>query len=184
MGNGNSGKKKNFKFTFGRDGFEHGRSKSLLPSRINVFSKSRSVENTINVFSVEHKKSPIEYAAIIDGQGGVTSYLQGQKGSVAIDKSLVHKGSTIIHNHPKGGWDAFSGADLKYWSNSGAKTIIAVGANKGERWTITKGTHFKQKEFNNFLNTAKFKGEDYNKAVEDVLKGNQKKYGYTISRRQ
>ena len=85
----------------------------------------------------------------------------------------------IIHNHPSGG--AFSGADLTSTASlKRTKGIIASGKNYD--YKFEKGTHFKASAFTKAVNTAKFKGSDYDDAVDKWLKKNQKKYGYKYSR--
>lgn len=155
-----------------------------LPSALwNNQGRFSSTEKTIDDFTKQHAKSPIEYSLTIDNQGFVHAYNAGNKGSVAVTKTDRAKGgATIIHNHPNG--SSFSDADLRVFAkNKNINTMIATNPN-GKTHRITKEKGFNPKGFDKFAryatNVAWFGGStaQYNKSLARILNASAKEYGF------
>lgn len=154
---------------------------------MNTKIKDKTYEGAFKVFKETHENSKKEFMVQIDSNGYVHAYNKGSSGSVSPynnDPSRSERGASVrknamlVHNHPVGGWDIFSDADLTVTAGiPNAKGIVATSYN-GMTFTVTKGTHFKAEKFANAVNTAKLRGLDYNHAVDNWLTANQKRYGY------
>ena len=81
--------------------------------------------------------------------------------------------------HPNGG--AFSDADLISTAMDRQSSAIVASGKKYD-YIFKKGTHFKSNSFVKAVKTATMSGKDYDTAVNNWLKKNQKKYGYKYSR--
>ena len=155
------------------------KTKSLFPAYANVRIKSKTLEAAMKEFQARFKDSNHEWAYEVDEQGYVHQFKEGNKSSVSI--SSRSRNTMILHNHPSGG--AFSDSDLISTSmDRNSKGIVASG--KKYDYVFTKGTHFKANEFIKAVKNAEMKGKDYDSAVDNWLKKNQKKYGYKYYRKR
>lgn len=153
-----------------------GKTSGDLPSRMNNKIKTKTERDAIAAFRNKHGKSDKEHLIQIDGNGFVHTYSHGGKSNVGLP-SRIHKGSTLVHNHPNN--SSFSPADMLALAGTKAKSIVAT--HSGGYRKITKGTHFDTAGFTKAVATARKKGlrgKDSNAAVDNFLKRNQKKYGY------
>jgi len=161
---------------------EKDRSKDISPAYANVRIKSKTLSGALAEFKKNHLLANKEYVYAVDEDGYVQRYIAGNKSSVALPANVkVRRGEKvmIVHNHPSGG--AFSDGDLLNTASLAyARGIIASGRNYD--YTFTKGTHFKAQAFARAVRNARLSGADYDSAVNDWLKKNQKKYGYKYSR--
>lgn len=154
---------------------------------MNTKIKDKTYQGAFEAFKNEHGNAEREYMVQIDPMGFVHAYNKGSSGSVSPYNSdsskkergaSVRKGAMLVHNHPVGGWDIFSDADLTVTAGiPNAKGIVAT-SYRGMTFTVTKGTHFKAEKFANAVVNAKLRGTDYNHAVDNWLTANQKRYGY------
>lgn len=103
--------------------------------------------------------------------------VEGNKSSVRIGSR--GRNTIILHNHPNGG--AFSDADLISTAMDRQSSAIVASGKKYD-YIFKKGTHFKSNSFVKAVKTATMSGKDYDTAVNNWLKKNQKKYGYKYSR--
>lgn len=169
-----SGGNKQFRFSDAGSGGEKDNTRPDIPAKLNtkLSIKHKSVEGMLNEFAKLHAKSDREYGATVDRDGYVTSYVIGNKSSVAINGK---RGEIVFHNHPSGG--AFSKSDMLSVSHSAERGIVASGKN-GD-YIFVKGGHFKTNEFVKAVNNARPTGKNYDDAIDKWLRKNQKKYGYT-----
>lgn len=154
---------------------------------MNTKIKDKTYQGAFEAFKNEHGNAEREYMVQIDPMGFVHAYNKGSSDSVSPYNSdsskkergaSVRKGAMLVHNHPVGGWDIFSDADLTVTAGiPNAKGIVAT-SYRGMTFTVTKGTHFKAGKFANAVVNAKLRGTDYNHAVDNWLTANQKRYGY------
>ncbi len=147
-----------------------------LPARINVkmSGATRSYDEALRAFWVEHTLDAWESAVTVDEAGFVTQYVHGGATSVGISGRA---GEVVIHNHPSGG--NFSDSDLLNASLTAARGVVAVG-DKGA-YSFTKGTKFDANAFIKAVKNARMTGKDYNSAADRWLKRNQKRFGYSYS---
>lgn len=179
---GGSAKYKNAHNKYKRKGFGHGNSgggggKSHFPVEANVRIKNKTTEGALSEFRNQHINSDHEWAYIIDDQGYVHEYNEGNKGSVPIYNT---RGGHIIHNHPETGESAFSYEDMEVFAAGKAKSMTASSSKFD--YTIERGTHFKEQEFVQALSKANLVGSDYNDAVDKWLMKNARRYGYKYTR--
>lgn len=123
------------------------------------------------------KISTSQFYSEVDGQGYVHQYVEGNKSSVRIGSR--GRNTIILHNHPNGG--DFSDADLISTAMDRQSSAIVASGKKYD-YIFKKGTHFKSNSFVKAVKTATMSGKDYDTAVNNWLKKNQKKYGYKYSR--
>lgn len=170
-----SGTSKVFKFGHANDkGAPGGARASDLPARINVRTKTKSVESIIKTFRRQVEKDPNREHGITTGdQGFATQYVHGNAHSVSI--GAKNRGEIVIHNHPNN--SSFSDADLISTASQRSARGVVATYNKGYR-IFTKGTHFNGEAFTKAVRTASPRGKDYNDAVDRWLTRNQKKYDY------
>lgn len=149
-----------------------------LPARMNRMynGNQMSAGHTLSTFRNEHATSKTEHLIAHDDDGFVSVYTHGGKNSVGFTPNQV-EGKHVIHNHPNG--SNFSKADLDNLASTGQKSIAAT--SKNVTYKVEKNKNFDAKGFAKSLNNAKTTQTDYNKAVSDFLKRNQKKYGYTYT---
>lgn len=147
-----------------------------LPAKMNKLynGNKMSAQHTVSTFRSEHASSNTEHAIIYDDDGFVSIYKHGGKSSVGWTADEL-TGGHLVHNHPSG--SNFSRADLDTWSTTGIKSITASSTKVD--YTVTKGSHFNSSGFLKGINNAKSNKSNYNDAVDEWLKANQKKYGYT-----
>ena len=164
----------------GQEGNATGRDNSTpdLPARMNRMynGNQMSAAHTLETFRNEHATSKTEHLIAHDDDGFVSVYTHGGKSSVGFTPDQV-EGKHVIHNHPNG--SNFSKADLDNLAATGQKSIAAT--SKSVTYKVEKNKNFDAKGFAKSLNNAKTTQTDYNKAVGDFLKRNQKKYGYTYT---
>ena len=164
----------------GQEGNATGRDNSTpdLPARMNRMynGNQMSAGHTLSTFRNEHATSKTEHLIAHDDDGFVSVYTHGGKNSVGFTPNQV-EGKHVIHNHPNG--SNFSKADLDNLAATGQKSIAAT--SKSVTYKVEKNKNFDAKGFAKSLNNAKTTQTDYNKAVGDFLKRNQKKYGYTYT---
>lgn len=165
-------------------------SDSDLPARMNVklSGASRSYDDMVREFTKLHGSAGKEHGIVVDEAGFVSKYLHGERSSIS---GLTGKGNEIaIHNHPKHGWPNFSKEDVLNTALGTRRGIVAVSTKAGRdeetakyagTYSFVKGTHFNASGFVKAVNSAKIKGVNYNVAVSNWLKENQKKFGYTYS---
>lgn len=162
---------------------------SDFPARMNTkIGVNRTYDDMVDAFSVVHKDADEEHGVVVDLYGFATKYRHGNSGSIS---GLTGNGTEIaIHNHPAGGWPAFSKEDVINTALGTRKGIVAVSGTKGRSaetakyagtYTFVKGTRFNATGFTKAVNSATLQGKDYNDAVHKWLKANQKKYGYKYS---
>ena len=165
---------------FGGQGGNTGTGNSTpdLPARMNRMynGNQMSAGHTLSTFRNEHATSKTEHLIAHDDDGFVSVYTHGGKSSVGFTPNQV-EGKHVIHNHPNG--SNFSKADLDNLASTGQKSIAAT--SKSVTYKVEKNKNFDAKGFAKSLNNAKTTQTDYNKAVGDFLKRNQKKYGYTYT---
>lgn len=168
----------------------------MFPAKFNTANKNKTVEGAISQFEKMHNESDKEHLIQIDSQGFAQKYRIGDESSVTPSTNMRYN-SHAVHNHPVGGYENFSVADLYTTSTQKAfsgitatstrnKVVGRRGRGKGheitrredKRFTFEKGTHFKAREFERAISKATFRGLDYNHAVDNWLTANQKKYGY------
>ena len=153
-----------------------------FPARLNTGTGGRykSYDKTLRKFEKLYKNAEVEYGASIDENGYATRLIVGGSVSVPITGA---KGEMILHNHPSGG--NFSDGDLLSIAKGSEKGIVAVGSNVKKnrmRYTFTKTSHFKAKEFIKAVPKARWpKGYNYDKGADWWLRRNAKKYGYKYS---
>ena len=162
-------------FLHGNGGGGGGNAPQHHPVEANVRIKNKTTEGALSEFRNAHVGEDHEYSYVIDGQGYVHEYNEGDKGSVAVHNA---KGGHIIHNHPND--SAFSYEDLELFASRGAQSITASG--KKHDYTIERGTHFKKDEFIKALSKAKIKGSNYNEGVHNWMMDNAGKYGFKYTR--
>lgn len=167
-----------------REGFLHGNNgggggggPDHFPVEANVRIKNKTTEGALQEFRDKHVTADHEYAYIIDDQGYVHEYNEGDKGSVSVYNT---KGGRIIHNHPSDGDPAFSFEDLDLFASGEAKSMTASSSKYD--YTIERGTHFKKQEFIKALSKAKLKGGSYSEAVHNWMLDNAGKYGFKYTR--
>lgn len=179
-GRGTGSRKGTSLFGDQQDGNATGRDNSTpdLPARMNRMynGNQMSAEHTLSTFRGEHATSKTEHLIAHDDDGFVSVYTHGGKNSVGFTPNQV-EGKHVIHNHPNG--SNFSKADLDNLAATGQKSIAAT--SKSVTYKVEKNKNFDAKGFAKSLNNAKTTQTDYNKAVSDFLKRNQKKYGYTYT---
>ena len=173
-----SGEKKQFRFS-NAGGNDKDNSTPDLPARLNVklSIKNKSPEGMLKEFAKLHSKSGIEYGVTVDENGYVTRYVEGNTSSVGIWGS---RGEMVYHNHPSGG--NFSKNDMLSTTYSAEKGIVASGRN-GD-YIFVKSGHFKANAFAKAVNSARPSGNSYDDAIDNWLRKNQKKYGYTYEFRK
>ena len=174
-----SGKQRTFKFTGMGEGNGKDKTHSLLSAKLNVQIKYRTPEGAMRKFQKIHGNSDHEFGAVIDGQGFVHKYVEGNPTSVSISGG---KNQIVLHNHPGGG--AFSKADMLSFSRDGAKGLVASGSKYD--YVITKTSHWDKysEAFEHAIKTAKIQGKDYDDAVHRWLRANQRKYHYKYYRKK
>ena len=180
MSKGHSGAgNKTFKFG-NAEGVGRGKDNThdLLPAYANVRIRSSSVDGAVKEFQKTHGHADHEWAYVINGQGGVNRYLEGNKSSVSINPASVPKGSLTIHNHPSGS-HAPSKGDMLWLARSNSNAIAMVGKNKTT--IVSKKPGFKSAQFERWVKRAKLNGKDYDDAVLKGLKGKQREFGFTVS---
>jgi len=171
--------------------------KDLLPVQLNRTNVTGDRQRMLEHFAQIHAGRGHEFAALMDENGFVTSYLEGESGSVAIPKAKVTESTHITHNHPHHGWGNFSGEDIAYMIDSGARSISASSLpltdKQAKKWgdsasrrragtyTIERGTHFNGSGLYTAIKTLKVNDKDYDRQLARWLKANQKTYGYTYS---
>lgn len=174
-----AGSRKGTSLFGGQDGaIGRGNSTPDLPARMNRMynGNQMSAGHTLSTFRGEHATSKTEHLIAHDDDGFVSVYTHGGKNSVGFTPNQV-EGKHVIHNHPNG--SNFSKADLDNLAATGQKSIAAT--SKSVTYKVEKNKNFDAKGFAKSLNNAKTTQTDYNKAVGDFLKRNQKKYGYTYT---
>nr|DAJ65624.1 MAG TPA: protein of unknown function DUF2466 [Caudoviricetes sp.] len=176
-GRGSSGESKTFKFSHAKGDGRGDKSRGLLPAYANTRIKTKNIETAMRDFRKNHVDSDHEWAYEVDGQGYVHQYVEGNKSSVRIGSR--GRNTIILHNHPNGG--AFSDADLISTAMDRQSSAIVASGKKYD-YIFKKGTHFKSNSFVKAVKTATMSGKDYDTAVNNWLKKNQKKYGYKYSR--
>ena len=170
-------------FTFNNKGEKISKNEShdILPAYANVRIKNKTLEGAMEEFRKQHANSDHEWAYVVDNQGFVHKYVEGDDNSVKV--SSDNPEHMILHNHPKGG--IFSRYDMINFATSLVKGIVATTPN-GYDYIIEKGTHFNKKS-SNFINdilNAKIKGKNYDDAIHKWLTDNQKKYSYKYSKKE
>jgi hypothetical protein len=170
-GRGSSSTMRSFRFTSA--GGNSDNTKSLLPAYANVRIKTKTEEGAMAEFASRFKNANKEWAYVVDSQGFVHSYKEGNAHSVSFNPGEM-RNMLILHNHPSGG--AFSDADLITTATTGARGIVASG-KRGD-YVFRKGSHFKASAFVKAVQTARMSGTSYDEAVDRWLKANQRKYGY------
>lgn len=173
-------------------------SEKLFPAYMNKAKGTGSLETITNSFSEKHSGSRIEYAIAVDENGYAQKYYKGDRGSVSINPNELG-GKHLIHNHPKGGWGNFSGADLENAALSNSTGVTAVSRNvlapHGSGTQIIKAyenrragvyqwkktQHFKKNEFVSAIHSIKVRDENYDKDLDKWLRSNQRKFGYKYS---
>ena len=174
-GSGSSGS--SFGFNFGHEGRGgEERNKNLFPAYANVRIKTKTLESAMEEFRNRYKNADHEWAYVVDEQGYVHEYVEGQRSSVGVKKN--EKGLMILHNHPSG--SAFSGTDLMSAANGKYKGVVASG--KHYDYVFQKNSTFKKEAFTEAIQNAKMSGNDYSEAVHKWLTKNQRKYGYKYHR--
>ena len=169
-----SGEQKEFKFGNANGGGGEPRDVPRhFPVEANTRIKTKTEENAIKYFADKYRNADHEYGMLIDKQGFVHTYSEGDATSVYIGSK---KGTFAVHNHPSG--SAFSKADLLNTARMDRSGIAAVGS-KGDYY-FRKTGHFKSAAFERAVQTATLKGTDYDDAARKWLTANQKKYGYTF----
>lgn len=170
---------KHFKFQSADEGGGGPRNdKDLLPAYANTRIKSKTLEGAMDEFQKRFANADREFAYVVDSQGFVHRYVQGERHSVNV--SANDRNAMILHNHPSGG--AFSKADMHSIAMQNAKGIVASGRNYD--YVLKKGGHFKANEFYKAINNATLTGKDYDDGVHNWLTKNQRKYGYTYYRKK
>ena len=175
-----SGKQRTFKFTGMGEGNGKDKTHSLLSAKLNVQIKYRTPEGAMRKFQKIHGNSDHEFGAVIDGQGFVHKYVEGDTSSVSISSN--NPNHLVLHNHPSGG--AFSRADMLAFSHDKAKGLVASGSKYD--YVITKTSHWDKysQAFEHAIKTAKIQGKDYDDAVHRWLRANQRKYHYKYYRKK
>lgn len=175
-----SGSEGTFKFNHASGGGGNEGGGTLPPAKLNVMVKNaeKNPDNVLKAFRKLHVNSDHEFGAIVDGEGFVTSYIEGGATSVSIWTD--DRNSMVYHNHPSGG--AFSDSDLLSVSQTGAKGIVASGV-EGD-YIFVKTNHFQPSKFARAVKNAQMKGKDYNDARRKWLKANESKYGYKFEFRK
>lgn len=176
---GNSGvNNKTFTFSDFTSDNKSNNARNILPAYANVRIKNKTLEGAMSEFRRTHIDSDHEWAYVVDSQGFVTKYVEGNKNSVYVRSN--DRNSMILHNHPKGG--AFSRRDMINIANSGAKGVVASG--KKYDYIFQKGTHFRTEDFILAIIDARLKGKNYDDAVHKWLTDNQRTYGYKYYRKK
>lgn len=177
-------------WTMSRKGRGKGeRDQADLPARLNtkVAATKRDYQDMLNAFIKLHADSDTEHGITIDTHGFATQYIHGGKGSVGI---WGKKGEMVIHNHPSDGYPNFSKDDILSVTQSKERGIVAVSAKKGRdkataryagTYTFEKTQHFDATGLTKALKRAQISGKNYDDAVSNWLKKNQKRYGYKYS---
>lgn len=164
-------------FSFGHAGSEGGGEPlAHFPVEANVRIKAKSEAGALEEFAERFQMEDHEFLYLVDEQGYVHDFTEGNEVSVAPTKSA--RGMMVLHNHPSGG--AFSDSDLISTAMTGAKGIVAAG--KDGDYILKTGSHFKAQQFVRAVKKAKMKGKDYDDAVRRWLgdKNRQKQFGYTF----
>lgn len=164
-------------FLHGNNGGGGGNGTPHFPVEANVRIKNKTTDGALQEFRNKHVSEDHEYAYVIDGQGYVHEYNEGDYGSVAVHNT---KGGHVIHNHPSGGDPAFSYEDLELFANGKAQSMTA--SSKKYDYTIERGTHFDEDGFRKALSKAKLKGGSYSEAVHNWMLDNAGKYGFKYKR--
>lgn len=164
-------------FGHGTPGTGNGKGDDHFPVEANVRIKEKTVDGALAEFRKQHANSDHEWAYVIDDQGYVHEYDEGDSSSVAVYNS---RNGRVIHNHPTHGEPAFSYEDLELFAKQQQKSITASSPKYD--YTVERGTHFKKDEFVKALSKAKLVGRDYNDAVHNWLLANAGKYGYKYTR--
>lgn len=165
----------------------------LPPAYINSLTSARfkSVDKTAKAFGKKMLDADREWGGLLDENGFAEKYVKGKRTTVA---HLERKGAFTIHNHPqaylqknaKPGWiyyNAPSTPDIRNWALGNGKGTIVVSSGNRTMYKLTKGSHFKAKEFIKAMGQAKSTGsKNYDKDVDNWLKANQKNYGYKYNR--
>lgn len=152
-----------------------------LPVRMNNAIKVKTRDNAIAEFRRLHGNSDIEHAIAIDSNGFVNSYTHGGKSTVIPGRT--NKGDWIIHNHPNN--SSFSGADMLTMAGTHVNGVVAT-YNGGYR-VVSKGEHFNAVGFTRAVQNAQKKGvrgKDFDSAIDNFLRRNQRKYGYKFEHRK
>lgn len=158
-----------------------------LVAEANTRIKTKSQSSALKWFGDKYKNSGIEFAVEVDDNGFVHQHIRGNETSVNIKSSdRRRKGvrnTMIYHNHPSG--SAFSDMDLlSTASDRNSRGIVAAGKKYNYIFKKRDGGKFKAAAFTKAVNNATLRGKDYNEAVHNWLKANQKKYGYTYKREE
>ena len=166
------------------------------PAEINTQIKEKTLAAAVRHFTANYKDADHEWSYVVDDQGFVYSYHEGDKGSVRAPMPADHRTSrwrrggkrekdhskaryTVLHNHPNG--SAFSKTDLLTTASSNReKGIMAIG-NKFA-YSVRKGPGFKSDAFIKALKAAQPVGKDYDDAVHNWLTKNQRRFGYSYER--
>lgn len=168
--------------------------KRLLPAHLNRLKVTGDKDRVIGYFAELHAGRGHEFAATIDDNGYVTGYLEGQAGSVAIPLDMITEKTHVTHNHPHHGWGNFSGEDISYMIDSGARSISASSLpltdKQAVKWgdhaknrragtyTLERGNHFNGAGLNSAIRKLKVNSGDYDRQLAKWLNANQKTYGY------
>lgn len=153
-----------------------------FPAEANVNIKTKTYDEALKEFSKKYASADHEYAYEVDMEGFVHRYHEGGKSAVHVDGMTFNKKTAIIHNHPSG--SNFSPPDLLNMATTQSGGVVAVGSKYTYSVFKTDG-RFKSNEFVKMVKKAEregVKGKDMNDGVHQLLKANQKKYGYRYTR--
>lgn len=155
-----------------------GTGRTRYPSELNIGGRYQDYNGTLKAFSDRYKSADHEFGITVNSEGFVTQHIEGGKSSVRI---ASFNNETVIHNHPNG--SNFSDTDLISTASSRSSGIVAVGSQN--TYTMAKGKNFDSKGFIKAVKSAQWPAQyDYNKGADWWLSKNQKKYGYTYSRKK
>lgn len=153
-----------------------------FPAEANVNIKTKTYDEALKEFSKKYASADHEYAYEVDMEGFVHRFHEGGTSSVHVDGMTFNKKTAIIHNHPSG--STFSPPDLLNMATTQSGGVVAVGSKYTYSVFKTDG-RFKSNEFVKMIKKAEkngVKGKDMNDGVHQLLKANQKKYGYRYTR--